>query len=903
MVSTGGGVSVSAASKPRSGHASRWVALRLLAILVLMCALVGYLAWHQAAVARDTAQKSALRYSREAAISIDGFLTATQRMLVTLAAQPAFQEQDAAAATRTLADLLRGNPQYANLWATRADGWNYASPLPAPGGGQIYIGDRQYFQQAISGEPLTVQSVPDNRQHPTRFAVVMAWPVRGPDGNVNGIVSAAFELLPVQQVLDNVGLPPESRLTVLDEAGYTIARSPDPEPWVGKNSADTPIWRELQAQREGVFEGPSVDGDQRLAGYTAASLAPWKVVASFPPSIVDPQVRDVVLRTLLLLTLPILAAAYLSLGVRRVVAREETERERLLVEVQRQEAQLLDQNSELRAQEEELRSQGEQIQTQNEELTTANEALLETQRNLVQTNELLQIERTQWLATVESMLDLVAVCDAQGRVTYINPAYRQHVGYLVNPNMPLAEHPRYYRLYRPDGSLFAPEELPLQRAALTGEDVHEVEVVQRTADGREYVGVFNAAPLRDSSGRVVGAVTVGRDVTAQLKAQAERERLLAEVQAANQQLAIITAQARQSAAEAERQAAQLSALLGSVTDAIAIVDAAGKVLLRNQAAIRLTGVTLEQAPDLGRYFEAVRVLWPDGTPMLAGQRPFDLLLRGEPVANLEYVLERRDGFRRRVVASGGIVRDERGEVALAIAVTRDVTELRRLEESREEFVSLISHDLRQPLTVINGMAQWLRQRLAGASMAREATTAERVLASGRRMAVMIQDLVDSSRLEAGKLELVREPTDLPRLLQDIAGRLGTPEDQARLRIEAAESLPLVLADAERLERAVVNLITNAWKYSPGEASVVVRAEYDDDAVVVSVNDQGVGIPPEDLGRVFERYYRAETGKKTEGLGLGLYITRLIVAAHGGRIWVESELGKGSTFSFALPLAR
>ncbi|MHB1416804.1 MAG: sensor histidine kinase, partial [Chloroflexota bacterium] len=133
-------------------------------------------------------------------------------------------------------------------------------------------------------------------------------------------------------------------------------------------------------------------------------------------------------------------------------------------------------------------------------------------------------------------------------------------------------------------------------------------------------------------------------------------------------------------------------------------------------------------------------------------------------------------------------------------------------------------------------------------------------------------------------------------------RIGSREDQARLRVEAPQPVPPVLADPERVERVVVNLVTNALKYSTPGKPVVVRVQPSDGEAMVSVIDEGPGISSEELPHLFQRYRRAAAGNKAGGLGLGLYIARLIVEAHGGRIWVESEVGKGSTFSFTLPLA-
>lgn len=237
-----------------------------------------------------------------------------------------------------------------------------------------------------------------------------------------------------------------------------------------------------------------------------------------------------------------------------------------------------------------------------------------------------------------------------------------------------------------------------------------------------------------------------------------------------------------------------------------------------------------------------------------------------------------------------------------VAVVRNVTEEKRAEEQREDYTRMISHDLRNPLTPILGSASLLQKRLAERGMEREARAAEAILTNARRMNSMIQDLVESARLEAGKLELHKEPTDLCHLLRDISQRVGTPEDRGRLRVECPGRVPAVPADRERIERAIVNLMTNALKYSPSGSTVTARAERSDGEVLVSVVDQGMGIAPDELPHIFERFYRAREGRKTEGLGLGLYITRLMVEAHGGQVGVESRLGRGSTFSFTLPIS-
>ncbi len=214
---------------------------------------------------------------------------------------------------------------------------------------------------------------------------------------------------------------------------------------------------------------------------------------------------------------------------------------------------------------------------------------------------------------------------------------------------------------------------------------------------------------------------------------------------------------------------------------------------------------------------------------------------------------------------------------------------------------MISHDLRNPLTPVMGLASWLRRSLQEKGLEREARSAASIVASAGQMNTMIQELIESARLETGAIELRKQAIDLCQSILEIAERVGTEQDRARIRTDCPQSVPSVSADPGRIERAVVNLINNALKFSPAESLVVVKVESRDGEALVSVKDQGTGIAPEELPHLFERYYRAGATRRVEGLGLGLYITRLIVETHGGRVWVESELGKGSTFAFSLPV--
>jgi signal transduction histidine kinase len=178
--------------------------------------------------------------------------------------------------------------------------------------------------------------------------------------------------------------------------------------------------------------------------------------------------------------------------------------------------------------------------------------------------------------------------------------------------------------------------------------------------------------------------------------------------------------------------------------------------------------------------------------------------------------------------------------------------------------------------------------------------ANSLLAGAKRMSSMIQQIVDSCQLEAGRLPLRQEPLDLIALVERVIETTGASEQLGRVSLERPGSVPAVLADAGLIERVVGNLLGNALKYSTADRPVVVAVTAGAQEVVVAVKDRGAGIPAESLPHLFERYYRDRKVQQVEGLGLGLYISRLIMEEHGGHIWAESHLGQGSTFTFTLP---
>ncbi len=280
-------------------------------------------------------------------------------------------------------------------------------------------------------------------------------------------------------------------------------------------------------------------------------------------------------------------------------------------------------------------------------------------------------------------------------------------------------------------------------------------------------------------------------------------------------------------------------------------------------------------------------LGADRRPERAVGLALDVTARKQAEDSLEGELRRESRERRAAEAATG----------LAEAAAH---QLRELHERREDLARMISHDLRTPLGVILAQAKLLGRRNEGSSAVR--TRGEAIAASAQRMAAMLNDLVESALLEAGKLRLELAPLDVVEMLRDLRGRLAAPFHGERIRVDAAAGVPDVWADPNRIERVLVNLLTNALKYSAAGSAVLARARAEDGFVVVEVEDSGQGIAAEDLPHLFERYFRALGSSRLEGMGLGLYAARMLVEAHGGTISAASVQGKGSVFRVRLPVA-
>ncbi len=377
-----------------------------------------------------------------------------------------------------------------------------------------------------------------------------------------------------------------------------------------------------------------------------------------------------------------------------------------------------------------------------------------------------------------------------------------------------------------------------------------------------------ATPLFNSQGQVAGAIESVRDITPRKQME----------------------QALRESVEKHK------ALVRSLPVGVITMDAQHHVTELNAQAELITGYAQEEA--LGLHCWDVM---QNGECQI--QCPLQSAAQlGAPVGPVETILYNHKREPIPVRVSAAQIRDQHGEVLGAVEVFQDISEIKSLERERSNIVSMFAHDMKSPLVSIQGFALRLLSDSARASGDKQGKYLEIIRKEAGKLEALINDFLDFARLETGSLHLNFSATDLDKEFLELTEVFEPRFLQAgiNLRLAPGEKLPVIQADASRLRRVFTNLLENALKYSGPGTEVTLEAHEDDGNILVTVRDQGIGIAPEELPKVFDAFYRSRNQEKREGHGLGLAGVEAIVKGHGGRVMVTSELGRGSAFTVALP---
>lgn len=470
-------------------------------------------------------------------------------------------------------------------------------------------------------------------------------------------------------------------------------------------------------------------------------------------------------------------------------------------------------------------------------------------------------------AIVASSDDVIISKTLQGIITSWNKAAERIFGYTEEEAIG-----QHISLIIPSERL-SEEDFIIGQIA-NGKKVDHFETIRRTKYGTDVHLSVTVSPVVDARGKIIGASKVARDISA-IKQAAEKKGMLA-------------------------------AIADTSDDSIVSKTLDGIITSWNQAAERMFGYSQKEA--IGKH---ISLIIP--TERIE-EEAFIIseVSRGKKVDHLQTVRKSKDGRPIPISLTVSPILDDDGKIIGASNISRDITdhlalqeekarlydEIKVLNDKKDEFIGLASHELKTPLTSILGYLQILNNDM---SEDRKKEFLRRTVQQVRKLNSLVSDLLDISKVQAGKLQFNPASFDLCSVVRDAIDLItfSNPNHHIHLHTELTELT--LTGDSQRIEQVVLNLLTNAIRYAPGSFEIDVSILQENGLVKVGVRDQGIGIPEDKLEEVFSRFYRITENKNVSGLGLGLYLSQQIVERHHGRIWAESKPGEGSSFFFTLPM--
>jgi PAS domain S-box-containing protein len=493
-----------------------------------------------------------------------------------------------------------------------------------------------------------------------------------------------------------------------------------------------------------------------------------------------------------------------------------------------------------------ITSKGTQASPQTEE------ALQQEASTLAAEREAAELARLHLAAIVESSEDAILSKDLEGIITSWNTGAERIYGYSAQEivGQPVT------RLFLPDQQ---DEFTQIMTRIRRGERVDHYETTRVRKDGIPLTVSVTVSPIKNSSGTIIGASAIARDITEHKHLEAKFQRLLD------------------------------SNLVG-----VFVSDFTGTFLDANDAFLNLLGYTRAELQAGSMQRDALT------PPEFHSQSQQALKALQETGSSGTYEKEYRHKNGRLIPVLVAMARIGQSETCIGFVL--DNSERKDLDKRKDEFISMASHELKTPITSLKGFVSLLQRRVSVREDEKALHYLNRMEAQVNKLTTLINDLLDLSKMQTGQLAYREEHFALDELVQEIIENVQETTQTHRLQL-IGQSSAQVPGDRDRIGQVLINLLTNAIKYSPQADSVLIRVARDNNRVLVSVQDFGIGIADEYQQKIFERFYQVtDAEEKTfPGLGIGLYISHEIVRRHGGQMWVESAKGQGATFHMSLPL--
>jgi PAS domain S-box-containing protein len=405
-----------------------------------------------------------------------------------------------------------------------------------------------------------------------------------------------------------------------------------------------------------------------------------------------------------------------------------------------------------------------------------------------------------------------------------------------------------------------------------GEHVDHFETVRTTKSGKKIFVSLSISPIKDDEGHIIGASKIARDITQRKK----YEEILSSSQ--------------------ER--LQLAVDAGKI--GIWDWDIVNNKIIWSERVYEIHGV--RKGSTIGELEKYQQHNHPDDAEQI--NLAIKQALKGEKPYQEEFRILTPNGKIRWVETRAHVIRDADGKPIRMLGATTDISERKHLEQQKDEFIGIASHELKTPVTSIKAYTQLLENKFRKAGDEKTALFLMKVNAQLDKLTILIGDLLDITKIETGKLEFHEDFFDFNELVNEIVDQIQPTAEKHKLITNLAPSKS-IYGDRDRIGQVLTNFLTNAVKYSPMADKVVISSTVNANAITISVEDFGIGIEADLIDKVFERFFRVTTssGQTFPGMGLGLYISSQIIKRQQGKIWVESKPGKGSTFSFSIPLNR